>query len=351
MPDPSGVHLVGSLPFKSDEEAFTQVCKLLRNRLATIPDGETGSRNQFTIWQGSCFPQEIRARYFSNFEPPANQDFECKLEDIKPTQYDAVAAASYQKLRQLRDEGIIPQGVRFQVSLPCILSVTHTHVDARYLAQVTPLYEQRYLEDIARLQKLIPLGELAVQFDLAAEMAVIEHSRGNVPPGLPPSYAKPYWPADEDSFKAVTDVAIRLAKAVNPDVPLGFHLCYGDIENRHWMEPKDLGLLTDVANSLVEGLKPFRSVSCIHMPCPKDRTDLAYYEPLNKLSFGTDTKLFLGLVHAHDEQGTRGRIAAAQKFYGGSFGVATECGMGRTPSEKIDSIFGISAAVSAPITL
>lgn len=46
--------------------------------------------------------------------------------------------------------------------------------------------------------------------------------------------------------------------------------------------------------------------------------------------------------------GTRKRIKAAQAVLP-SFGVATECGMGRTPNEELDSILQISEAVTKPV--
>ena len=348
MSQPTGVLLVGSLPFESGEEVFSKSCRALPERLTSVPDGETGIRQQFTVWQQSVFPKEILGPFFRDSEPPADKDFDCKLEHIKPTQYDTAASASYQAFCRLRNEGAIPPTVRFQVSLPGIFSVINPFIDAKYQAQVKPLYEQRMLEDIEQLLKLIPATDLAVQFDLAVEIGILEYSRGRVPPGLPPAFFKPCWSDLDSSFKNVVDGTIRLAERIDPAIPLGFHLCYGDIANEHWMQPRDLRLLVQVANGLIEGLKPSRRVHWIHMPCPKDRTDAAYYEPLGKLSVAADTKLYLGLVHSHDEHGTRKRIAAAQSAFQGNFGVATECGMGRTPRENVDSIFDILRAVTGP---
>lgn len=341
MAQPVGVHLVGSVPFKSEEEVFSKVLQALPRRLVTVPDGETGIRDTFAYWQKHIFPAEIHGPLFRDFEPSADQTFECKLEDIKPTQYDTAATSSYKRFCKLRDEGVISPGIRFQVSLPGILSVIYSHVDAKYQAEVTPLYERRFLDDIHQLQKLIPAGDLAVQFDLAVEFALLEYSEGRLSNPL----FKPYW-TDGDALPAILDGVLRLAKSIQPEVPLGFHLCYGDLVHEHFIEPQDMGLLTKVANRLTETLD--RPIGWFHMPCPKDRVDEDYYKPLEQLSIGANTKLFLGLVHPHDRQGTLERIATAQKAFRRTFGVATECGMGRTPPSDIDSIFEISAAVTEP---
>jgi len=60
--------------------------------------------------------------------------------------------------------------------------------------------------------------------------------------------------------------------------------------------------------------------------------------------------LYLGLVHADDHEGTLRRIRTAEQVgLGYAFGVATECGMGRTPAGELDSIFAILEGVSDPI--
>lgn len=136
---------------------------------------------------------------------------------------------------------------------------------------------------------------------------------------------------------------MKLVDAVDKDVDVGVHLCYGDHRHKHFTEPMDMGLMVDVALAVIKGAK--RQLNWVHMPVPKSRTDEAYFSPLKRLvlELGTTT-LFLGLVHAGDEKGTRERMKTAEKFVR-DFGVATECGMGRTPPGDLDSILEISARV------
>lgn len=59
------------------------------------------------------------------------------------------------------------------------------------------------------------------------------------------------------------------------------------------------------------------------------------------------TELYLGVVHPDSPKSTMEMIEAAQKFTGDmTFGVATECGWGRTSNEKLTRIMDISTAVS-----
>ncbi|EEH40125.1 hypothetical protein PAAG_08974 [Paracoccidioides lutzii Pb01] len=114
--------------------------------------------------------------------------------------------------------------------------------------------------------------------------------------------------------------------------------------HKHFMEPDTLGTLVDLANCILERVK--RPVSWLHMPVPKSRDDVAYFDPLRDLQAGEDTRLYLGLVHPDDMEGTRRRIRAAQSVIHREFSVATECGMRRIPREELESILRISKAVT-----
>jgi hypothetical protein len=114
---------------------------------------------------------------------------------------------------------------------------------------------------------------------------------------------------------------------VPADADLGFHLCYGDLDGKHFVEPQDTGKMVELANLIVESAG--RSVAFMHMPVPVARDDEPFFAPLRGLKLGADTELYLGLVHASDGvAGTKRRMAAARK-YAPEFGIATECGMAR----------------------
>ena len=81
------------------------------------------------------------------------------------------------------------------------------------------------------------------------------------------------------------------------------------------------------------------------MPVPVDRTDDAYFAPLERLQLKPGTELYLGVVHLADGvEGTRKRIVAAQKRIG-DFGIATECRIARgaPTADKVRRIIAIHA--------
>jgi methionine synthase II (cobalamin-independent) len=190
-------------------------------------------------------------------------------------------------------------------------------------ARIEPAYEAAMLREVRTICTTVPHDELAIQWDVCPEMVAWD---GRLPrmSNLP------------DPKAAITERLKRISEAVPADVQLGFHLCYGDVDGKHFIEPVDAGKLVELANALASSID--RPITYIHMPVPIERTDEDYFKPLAALRLKPGTELFLGCVHAGDGvEGTRKRIEAARK-YAPEFGVATECGMGRckTPEVVVD---------------
>jgi hypothetical protein len=80
-----------------------------------------------------------------------------------------------------------------------------------------------------------------------------------------------------------------------------------------------------------------RPVDFLHLPVPKDRDDAAYFAPLRGLRLAPSTRLYLGLIHHDDVAGDRRRIDAARTAVP-AFGIAAECGWGRTDPGRVDSL-------------
>lgn len=340
---PSGILLLGSIPLSSTEEVFHKIPAALPDRLFSIPDGETGIRDNYIRWQVDSFPKEAIHHFLGGTDLPADHPG-FTLNDIKPTRYDTVALESYQTFLKLLEQEVIPPGVRFQVSLPLPLNCVQGHTRAELHAQLDPLYEQRMIESVQSIIQNIPAHDLALQWDVCFEVTALENERGRLPDPFFKPHFSPVMEGVLERIQRVSDIAF-----IPAEVPLGFHLCYGDLGHKHFVEPEDLGLLVELANNIFERIQP-RPVDWVHMPVPKDRDDIAYFEPLRGLKMGRDTKLYLGLVHAYDEEGTRRRIRTAKSVVS-DFGVATECGMGRTPAEELNSILEISRNVSSPVWL
>lgn len=151
-------------------------------------------------------------------------------------------------------------------------------------------------------------------------------------------------PAFKDVQAEVMTRLTRLIAAIPTDVELGIHLCYGDLDAKHFVEPRDAAKLTEVANAISAAAQ--RRIAYIHMPVPIARDDEDFFRPLSGLRLKAETELYLGLVHSDGVANTKRRIAAAHKYVA-AFGIGTECGIGRKRRpDAVRSLFKIHAESS-----
>lgn len=337
-----GVHLVGSVAMPDSESVFRALSGKLGPWLKRIPDGETGERHRWIYWQREMLLRHpdmeldpdaeplrltqwdgtlIRNTELVRFKPgvdPAKTEYE--------TGYAPAAIASYEVFKRLRDEGTIPAGVRFQVSLPTPMASGFMYVAPASLAAYLPAYERALLKAASDIVAAIPHEDLSIQWDICQEVLVME------------DYF-PHRPADykEQIFAELA----RLGNHIPADVELGYHLCYGTPNDEHLVMPKDMAILAEMTDGLLAGLN--RPLNFIHMPVPKQRSDSAYFAPLKQLRLPRGCQLYLGLIHYNDAAGDLARIKAA-KAAGHSFGIATECGWGRSDPQRVPSLIEAHAA-------
>ena len=130
-------------------------------------------------------------------------------------------------------------------------------------------------------------------------------------------------------------IAVFARAPIPPAVELGFHLCYGDMDGKHGIEPLDLGKAVELANLLCA--QAGRTVHWMHMPVPISRDDDAYFAPLANLKMHPQTELYLGLVHAGDgAEGTLRRMRTAARHVRTR---ATSCTRGAPPVARARSKF------------
>ncbi|KAI1133168.1 hypothetical protein F5Y10DRAFT_229556 [Nemania abortiva] len=343
---PTGVLMVGSVPGASPREVFTRLATALPGRLQAVPDGETGERWNYIGWQRARFPPVARRIECEGTPLPKSGLPTLRLADIGPTGYDEAALSSYAEFKQLRQDGTIPSNVRFQIGLPSPYSVIIGFLKPEIAHALEPLYEQRFAETLDRIVAGIPHDDMVIQWDLCFEMTALEFDRGR----FPDAWHKPYFSSPNGVLQGLVDRVVRLSKRIPQDVKLAFHLCYGDYGHKHFVEPQDTSLLVELANALLERETLGPRTEWIHLPVPKGRTDADYLSALDGLNLNSPglkpPRLYLGVVHADDEAGTKKRIETARARVPFPFGVATECGLGRTPPEEIDSVLQICKEVT-----
>ena len=345
---PRGVHLVGSVPLDDAEQVFRTLGAKLPRHVRRIPDGETGDRQQWVQFQLGVLSARPEFEMIHNDAPGwENLPPSLKLRDgVSPEEVDFanlgyadVARNSFAIFDRLQSEGTLPANVRFQVSLPTPLA------NATAWMQFDPAFPtllERYtvamLAELDRICRVIPADHLAIQWDICFETLMFE---GWMP-----------FPQTVDRDR-ISDHLVRISDAVPAEVELGYHFCFGDFGHVHLREPEDTGRIVELVNSFVGRVS--RPITWMHLPVPIERDDDAYFRPLAQLTVPDGTEVYLGLVHYRDgAEGARRRIATAQHFLD-SFGVATECGMGRRPPERggsedtLDALLAIHSEVAQPV--
>lgn len=342
------VHLVGSVPLGSAEEVFRTVSGIMGGRIGAIPDGETGHRRNWINFQYLILARNPALEFDG---PPVDLDAVLHERDGQGADYvftklrlregaspgDVVigelgyadhALRSYSLFKELKRQGVIGARARFQVSLPTPLAPMAVFITPRNLFQIYPAYAAALRREVETILAVIPHEELAVQWDVAVEIALWEGVFPR-PPG--------------DWKVMLLGQLAQLAGYVPAAVRMGYHLCYGDRGHKHFIEPRDTQNLVEVANGLAERLS--RPLHFLHLPVPRNREDDAYFAPLSGLKLHEGTRVFLGLVHFTDGvEGAHRRIAAAGRVLA-DFGIGTECGLGRRDPTTIQELLRLHAAI------
>ncbi|GAA3755921.1 hypothetical protein GCM10022240_06020 [Microbacterium kribbense] len=338
-----GAQLVGSVNYDDAETTIRQAASILGAHLKRIPDGEPGRRFHWIVFQADILGQA------EGIERVGDEPIPLRMLDARPVRvadgvdpasirlaalgYASAAIESYAIFTRLRGEGVVAAGTRFQVSLPTPLAVVGAFFPPDQRAGIEPVYRKALYRELDEILAAIPHEDLAIQWDNAVEFGLIEQ--------VEQIGGQPWWSGDV--WDGLTARSGEQADRVPADVEVGFHLCYGDVAEQHFIEPADAANLVRFANALVAASG--RHVDWIHLPVPIERDDDGYFAPLERLEIG-DTELYLGLVHREDgAEGAQRRIATALRHVD-TFGVATECGIGRAPEGTTDGILRAHAEVA-----
>jgi hypothetical protein len=338
-PRPNGALLVGSVPLASAERVISVCAEELGEHLESIPDGETGDRSIWIVYQAyrvfhphpgletvqrpppvdgieQWAPTGLHDLWDFRVRPGADLHFE----DLR---YASVAAESYAVFRRLRQDGVIRRGARFQVSLPTPESILFFFRNPGQFAHIVPAYTDALGREVDKVLSAVPAEDLRIQWDVCTEVLDAE----GVAEWIPPQTIAPL-----DRYAAAM---AGLAARIPNNVPVGYHLCYADLGHRHVVEPKDLSLVVQMANLTAASIG--RDVDYFHLPVPRNRTDDDYFQPLRNLDIGS-ARVYAGLVHHTD--GLPGAIARADAVgrHLAEFGIATECGFGRRSPDQVPEL-------------
>jgi ubiquinone/menaquinone biosynthesis C-methylase UbiE len=337
---PLGVHLAGSIPLTSGADVFRAVSAAVGDRVRRIPDGETGARADWIVWQYPVLSAQPQ------FEvAPPSPDFYRALPRLKLREGEAgedlgfgslgyadAALGSYRTFAELKRAALVPSGCRFQVCLPTPLAPISAFVAPEDQERVEDVYARALSAEVEQLLAAIPHDQLAIQWDTNFEFGMLE---GEIPA----------WFSDVKG--GVLERLIGLSRLVPGEVELGFHFCYGDGKDVRRRPPRDMGRMVEIANALAASIG--RPLNWIHMPAYGASDEPSFLAPLRELRVGSETELYLGVLHGDvPEDGVATRIALAHEHVG-EFGVATACGWGRLGPARVPELLAAHARYSRAV--
>jgi hypothetical protein len=348
------VALVGSLPFESAEETFRAAGDSLVGLVGWIPDGEFGERKLWTPMlpefvyskepdlEETLAPAEqtMEAPPATDGPPPADMEgyWNFRVKDGHQLEfhdmlYGRVAIDSYGVFRRLRDEGVLPADLRFQVSLPSPHSAIDPYFDdPEQWDDVYVAYVEGLKREIEKILAVAPASDLVFQWDCANEFVDI---------GMGEANSMKWYPklTVEEKFARHASQFDLLGDAIPEEALLGFHWCVGTWGGWPAVAMEDLGNCVRMTNEVVKRTK--RHVDYVHMPVVPDPDD-AFFAPLEDLDIG-DTRVFLGMVHHTDSIDAFRRRRDLAQGHLAEFGIASVCGYGRVDPEEIAGILDLHA--------
>jgi hypothetical protein len=335
------VHFVGSIPLPDAEAVFRTLAGAVGPRPTRLPPAETGIRKtwirflqdvlaenpaielakdvppfKFTQWDGKVIREIPRLRVKPGMMPEA-KNF--------TTGYADMAIESFGVFDRLQQAGVIPAGVKFQISIPTPIAPTYNNMVPGDRQKLLPSLTRHFIGEVAKIAAALPNDRIAIQWDVCQEVLAWEG----------------YYDKGPVDFRTETiDVLAQIGDAVPPGIELGYHLCYGSPADEHMVQPKDAGIMVEIVNAIAARVK--RPIQFFHLPVPKARSDDAYFAPLEKLKLGSGTELYLGLIHHNDAAGDAKRLDTAARHVRVD-GIGTECGMARGDPARLAALLAAHA--------
>jgi hypothetical protein len=332
--------LVGSVPLKTVEDVMRTFGGALGKYLPAIPDGEVGERRSwvlrlsYQVFNGHIDLETIkrpqRVNGVEQLMPRSRDDvWQFKVKDgVEQVRfgnpgyrlgYAKDAVNSYFVFKTLREKGMLPADLRFQIAMPMVNSVIRalTFPHPGDLEKIRPGYEEAIAAELVAIFDAIPHEDLAIQWDCAWEVAAVhEHAKGGDPEGEIETHIAPIG---------------RLSPKIPEKVALGFHFCFGTFGGWPRFAPEDLGRTVELINASVKATG--RRVDWVHIPA-LDRRDEAFYAPLAGLKVN-DARIYMGMIHSMDS--FKQRLDVTRKFVP-NFGLAAYCGFGRHQPEEMPKV-------------
>lgn len=335
-------HLVGSVPAADAGDAMSLAIAKLGTRLRSLPDGETGDRQNWIIH----IIEGLRS----------HPDLELK-KDGDWSDYDRTPVFRVRRGHRLRAASLdFGHVAAFEESWPAFTRLRDEHGQAALAFQsgvpgdldmalftLGPLGAFRHRAafreaTVREIREIFRRGgkDVVFQIEVPAELVFV----ARMPKPLQGVMA---------SFLA-RGVA-RLAREAPAGARFGIHLCLGDMNHRALGNMSDAMPVVLLANAIVKAWPAGRPLEFVHAPFAAaqkmPRTDPAWYAPLRRLTLPRATRFVAGFVHEDQDLEEQQRLRALiERNVGHEVDVSTSCGLGRRTRPAAEAALERTAALS-----
>ncbi|MXZ65327.1 MAG: hypothetical protein F4Z00_07215 [Acidimicrobiaceae bacterium] len=341
------VLLVGSLPYRDEAAAMARAYELAGDRLIALPDGEIGERSdQYPSGDRSQWVAGLAGRLSRESELfdvrdvgtineqgfPVDFDSTMRLRPKTGSAelgqrlvlgYDTFAARSWPHFVGLRASAQ-RRDLRMQVGLPTGLGVAASVLAPVRALRFAPAFATCVAREAQSTVSSIGAENLLFQVEAPAEV-VMAH---RIP--------RLVW-------RFAVGSVIDLVRQLPDRVPVGLHLCYGDLNNVAAITPQGFDRLIGFAQAVLRRWPRSHALAYIHLPfaagSSPSPTDPAAYRSLGRLELPAGSRLVAGFVHEDPTvESLETLLATIETARRAPVDVATACGLGRRSPEIADEL-------------
>lgn len=319
--------LLGTLPGASTEEAVGRAVELLGPQLATVPDGETGSRRVWITAMIDSFrdhPDLEVAKDGDMHDYQSQLHFRVrKGHRLTGDSFDLGYLKAYRENRPVVDRLTAAAGVRptYQVGIPGDLNFAMFATGPTRMLRTRPAFTDATLRDIRQIQAESG-GDVVFQLEVPAETVSV-------------TMAGPLAPL---AAGWMASSVLKLVKEAPDGTRFGVHLCLGDLGHRALGKPRTAKPLVQLANDIAKKWPAGRTFEYLHAPLAEGdqppSLDPAFYRPLSGLRLPATTRFVAGFLHeGRTTEQQRRILGIIEEATGKPVDVAAACGLGRRDPE------------------
>lgn len=340
-----GLHLIGSYPADTTDDAMNEIMELAGPYLIALPDGETGDRRNWIvpIIESMRLHPDLEVRregdwsgydHLLSFRVRRGHRLVGDSLHFGYTDAHAAARPVFDRVREAHGRS----DLAFQIGMPSGLGMAMFT-----MGPPGPLVHRRPFTDaIAReiTQIRADAGDdVIVQLELPAELAFVTMFPG------PLRVAVSAW---------LSRTIAALVRATPGGTRFGLHLCMGDQRHEALFQMRDTRPVVALLNAVGARWPAGYPLEFVHAPLAAGAAppslDPAFYAALAALRLPAHTRFVAGLLHedrSADE--LRVVVSAVERALGRTVDLAASCGLGRRPREMARSILRQGAQLCGPV--